>query len=231
MIMSCFNGQITISDVEIKNLKLKSRMLLLISWVLKITNFKVSNITKFSGYTVNLINIQFNTDLVMINSTFTDIQVRVLYSDISSFRMDGAYFYNISSDPSIIQVVSSTSIVMSNINITKSISLSSVAIISFSKSNVTEISNLSLSEIQYRMFEFNEWNVDSFKNNILNGINKGIQFTSYSNATLYNWTFANFVQNIESGGIYKSAIQDNGSGISKFSSPFFRNYWLEHLCG
>ena len=229
--MSCYNGQITISNVEINNLKLKSKMMLLISSNVNITNLKVSNIIQYSGFIVNLINIQFNTDLVITNSTFTDIQVQVLYSDISSFRMDVAYLYNISWDQSIVQAGSSTSIVMSNLNITKSISTSSVAIISFSNSNVTEISNSSLSEIQYRMFEFNEWNVDSFKNNVLNGINKGIQFASHSNATLYNWTFTNFIQNIESGGIYKSVIQDSGSGISKFSSPLFRNNWLQHLCG
>ena len=192
-------------------------MMLLVSSSVNIANFKVSNITQYSNFIVNLINIQFNTNLIIKNSTFTNIQVRVLYSDISSFRMDVANLFNISWDQSLIQAGSSTSIVMSNLNITKSISASSVAIISFINSNVTEISNSSLSEIQYRMFEFNEWNVDSFKNNVLNGINKGIQFASHSNATLYNWTFANFVQNIESGGIYKSAIQDNGSGISKFS--------------
>ena len=153
--------------------------------------------------------------MTLTNSTFTNTQIQVLFSDLSTFTMDGVNIYNVSSQYSIIIARSSTLITIKNLNITYSKSTVYPALITFEDSSANEISNSSFTNIQYYIFEFIRSQVSSFQNNILNGINKGMHFIENSNATISNWTFSNFKQNIESGGVYKSEIKGDGSGISK----------------
>ena len=153
----------------------------------------------------------------MTNIILQNIKVPIIISDISTFKIYGANIYNVSWSQSMIYVISSTSVAINNLNISNSISTSASSLITIHNSEIDEISDSYFSQNQYYTFVFMNSNMTVFKNNTLNGINKGIYFKENSNATISNWTFSNFVQNVESGGIYKSEINTDGSAVSKFS--------------
>ena len=205
------------SDVEMNNLNLKSSLVLLISTTSQIYNINIVNITQVINYTPNILDIQFNTNLNITNITLQNIELPIIYSDISTFKFYGASMNNVSWSQSMIYVISSTSVAINNLNISNSISTSASSLITIHNSEIDEISDSYFSQNQYYTFAFMNSNMTVFKNNTLNGINKGIYFKENSNATISNWTFSNFVQNVESGGIYKSEINTDGSAISKFS--------------
>lgn len=131
-ILNCYNGQVTVTDIQISNLKLKLGIFLLISTDLQMTNFNVKNITQYSGYLSNLVNMQLNSNMVLTNATISDINAQIFYSDMSTFEVYGATLFNVTCIRSTIQIVSSSSIIMTNINFTSSVS-NAVAIISFTK--------------------------------------------------------------------------------------------------
>ena len=211
------------SDVEMNNLNLKSSLVLLISTTSQIYNINIVNITQVINYTPNILDIQFNTNLIITNITLQNIELPIIYSDISTFKIYGASMNNVSWSQSMIYIISSTSVVINNLNISNSISTSASSLITIHNSEIDEISDSYFSQNQYYTFVFMNSNMTVFKNNTLNGINKGIYFKENSNATISNWTFSNFVQNVESGGIYKSEINTDGSAISKFRFSLFRH--------
>ena len=217
-IVNWYNGEVNISEVEIKNLKLKSNLILLTSAIWTIENCLVDNITQYLDHATVILEVEFYSNIVMTNITLQNIKIPIIISDISTFKIYGVNIYNVSWSQSMIYVISSTSVAINSLNVSNSISTSAHSLITIHKSEIDEISDSYFNHNQYYTFEFINSNLTVFKNNTLNGINKGIYFKENSNATISNWTFSNFVQNVESGGIYKSEINTDGSAISKFSS-------------
>ena len=152
----------------------------------------------------------------MTNIILQNIKVPIIISDISTFKIYGANIYNVSWSQSMIYVISSTSVAINSLNVSNSISTSALSLITIHNSEIDEISDSYFSQNQYYTFVFMHSNMTVFKNNTLNGISKGIYFKENSNAIISNWTFSNFVQNVESGGIYKSEINTDGSAIQLF---------------
>ena len=216
-IVNWYNGKVNISEVEIKNLKLKSNLILLTSAIWTIDNCLVDNITQYLDYETVIFEVQFYSNIVMTNIILQNIKVPIIISDISTFKIYGANIYNVSWSQSMIYVISSTSVAINSLNVSNSISTSALSLITIHNSEIDEISDSYFSQNQYYTFVFMHSNMTVFKNNTLNGISKGIYFKENSNAIISNWTFSNFVQNVESGGIYKSEINTDGSAISKFS--------------
>ena len=88
--------------------------------------------------------------------------------------------------------------------------------ITFSNTVIYEISNSYFTEIQLYVIELIKSQINKFDGNYLNGINKALYFIDGSNGTITNSTFANFVQNVKSGDVYKSNIKSDGSAISNY---------------
>lgn len=204
-----------IRDAQFLNLKLKSSLLFTVYTNVTIDNSTVDNISQYANFVVRLYDIHTFSNLYITNSSYQNMQVQFVYSEISSFSVDVANIYNVSCIRSIIETTSSTAIVLKHMNVSQSISTVMPALITFSTSVVDEISNSTFTEIQYYVIEFIKSQVTKFDSNSLNGINKGLYFLDNSNGTISNSTFANFVQNVKSGDVYKTNIKTSGSAICK----------------
>ena len=152
---------------------------------------------------------------MVTKSNIQNIGIQTVYSEVSPFTVNEVNIYNSSCLRSTIEAISSTGIVLKNVNISESISTNMTAFITFISCVIDEISNSNFTEIQYYVIEFIQSNLTKFQNNYMNGINKGLYFLDGSNGMILNSTFANFVQNVKSGDIYKSQIKGDGSAISK----------------
>ena len=85
----------------------------------------------------------------------------------------------------------------------------------FRGSYVRSILNSNFKSLQLTMIYFIRTTVAQFEGNTLDGINKGIEFSDLSKATITNSTFKNFVQNIEENGATQSELSSDGSAICK----------------
>ena len=215
-IANCYNGEMNITDSHFLNLKLKSSLLFSVYTNMTIDNNTVDSISQYPNFVVRLYDIHTFSNLMITNSSYQNMQVQFVYSEISSFVVDKANIYNVSCVRSIIETTSSTGVVLKNMNVTQSISTTMPALITFSTSVVDEISSSTFTEIQYYVIEFIKSQIIKFEGNSLNGINKGLYFTDNSNGTILNSMFTNFVQNVKSGDIYKSNIKSDGSAICKY---------------
>ena len=182
---------------------------------LLVDNSSFSNITQYSDYVVRIFDFHTFSNVSIVNSSFKSMGIQVIYSEISTFTVSEVEIFNISSSRSAIETSFSSAIVISNISVTQSISKDMPAFMTFTNSVVDLISSCSFTEIQYYVIELIRSQLTLFDGNNLNGINKGLHFYDSSNGTVTNSTFANFVQNVKSGDVYKSAIEDDGSAISK----------------
>ena len=214
-IVNSYNGEMSIYNANITNLKLKSSLLFSVYTNITIANITVDSISQYQDLVVRLFDIHTFSNLNINGSSFQNMGVQFIYSEISSFILDGVSVYNVSWSRSIIETSSSTAIVIKNFNASVSISIDMPAFITFANTVIKEISNSNFTEIQYYVIEFVQSNLTKFNNNYLNGINKGLHFLSGSNGVIANSTFANFVQNIKSGDVYKSQIISDGSALSK----------------
>ena len=228
-IWNAYNGAVNITNVQVQGLNLKSSLVFAVYTNLLVDNSSFSNITQYSDYVVRIFDFHTFSNVSIVNSSFKSMEIQVIYSEISTFTVSEVEIFNISSSRSAIETSFSSAIVISNISVTQSISKDMPAFMTFTNSVVDLISSCSFTEIQYYVIELIRSQLTLFDGNNLNGINKGLHFYDSSNGTVTNSTFANFVQNIKSGDVYKSAIEDDGSAISKCLLICCRNWKLECL--
>ena len=214
-IANSYNGEMSISNTTVTNLNLKSSLLFSVYTNITISNITVDTISQYQDLIVRLFDIHTFSNLNIKGSVFQNMGIQFIYSEISSFVVDGVSIYNISWGRSIIETTSSTGIIIKSFNASTSTTTNMPALITFTSTIIDEISNSNFTEIQYYVIEFIQSNLTKFNNNYLNGINKGLYFLSNSNGVITNSTFANFVQNVKSGDVYKSQIKGDGSAISK----------------
>ena len=215
-IANCYNGEMNITDSQFLNLKLMSSLLFTVYTNTTITNWNIDSVTQYPNIIARLYDIHTFSNLMISSSSFKNMGVQFIYSEISSFTVNEVNLYNASWARSIIETTSSTAIVIRNFNASESITTVMPSFITFSNTVIYEISNSYFTEIQLYVIELIKSQINKFDGNYLNGINKALYFIDGSNGTITNSTFANFVQNVKSGDVYKSNIKSDGSAISNY---------------
>ena len=192
-------------------------------------NFNVSNLTKdATAATARFIRIEESSVGIIHSCTFEDLNFSFMSVTNSQIQLLDWYLNNITSKRNTIEFLTSSAIVFRNVTTYNLYSSKQPGVFGFNGCSVDEISNSNFTETEYRVFVFQNTIVKKFDSNLLNTMNKGIQFIAGSVGSITNTTISNMVQNIKSGTLYQSNISSDGSAIGKYLKFYkYRNYRLK----
>jgi hypothetical protein len=105
------------SNSTIENMNIFSSLFILFRADFSLQNVQTKNITRDSSSTGRLFRIESNSNAVIQDSSFEDINFSLISVTDSTFEMHNSYIENITASQYIIECYKSTGIVMDNLTI------------------------------------------------------------------------------------------------------------------
>ena len=188
-----------------------------LSTTLKLEKVTIKNLTKNENSISRIFRIESDSSVNIINSYFDSINFSMAMVKNSALVIQNLEAHNITAISYLLDVYVSNGIVLNNFTVVNCQTIGLPGLFSFKKSTVESVRNSNFVESQLLVFIFSNSLVKQFDSNVLNGMNRGIQVTERSNATVNNNVFKNMKQNIKEGGVYYAEIKEAGSAIGKFT--------------
>ena len=202
------------SQFTVYSMSFKNDGMWIVSTNFTMEGFNVTNLSKdASAATARFIRIEESSIGTIHNWRFDNLGFSFMSITNSQVQLLDWYLSNITSRRNTIEFLTSTGIVFRNVTTYNLYSTQQPAVFGLNEWTVDEISGWNFTETQLRVFSFQQTKLMKFDSNLLNTMNKGIQFTKGSVGSITNTTISNMIQNIKSGALYQSMISSDGSAI------------------